>query len=353
MKWKAVSFHCRITSVSVTTQRKELLTKSNTAYLQFVIREKSSFSVSVSHLLSYSLLSQFLLLSEGSPCRFHTHKNIYWRTFLSLKNSLLGATSHPWTNSRVTAATDCVTQRFQRAPATRPEPQKGREAPRTNRWAQKGPAAPLPAVGPPAAVLVGLRLLVDAVAGLEELRVEAVEPGHRRQPRGARPGGPADLHTGSGPRGAPAASGAVPGAAPRYGRTGATNAHNSHSAARARPALRRVNAPRERFRGGDLAHAQKRGGGAPPVSTRRSRHRPLPAWRPRSIALPWERGAGRREDGGRPLGAVALLLLGSVGSLPPHCSPRGFPHVFQSPCKIGGLEASLLFPTVLSVIIES
>lgn len=264
MKWKAVSFHCRITSVSVTTQRKELLTKSNTAYLQFVIREKSSFSVSVSHLLSYSLLSQFLLPSEGSPCRFHTHKNIYWCTFLSLKNSLLGATSHPWTNSRVTAATDCVTQRFQRAPATRPEPQKGREAPRTNRWAQKGPAAPLPAVGPPAAVLVGLRLLVDAVAGLEELRVEAVEPGHRRQPRGARPGGPADLHTGSGPRGAPAASGAVPGAAPRYGRTGATNAHNSHSAARARPALRRVNAPRERFRGGDLAHAQKRGGGAPP-----------------------------------------------------------------------------------------
>lgn len=124
---------------------------------------------------------------------------------------------------------------------------------------------------------------------------------------------------------------------PRYGRTGATysrRAHRSLSSAHARPALRRVNAPRERFRGGDLAHAHREAAGRPQLSTRRSRHRLLPAWRPRSVALPWERGAGRREDGGRAFGAVALLLLGSVGSLPARCSARRYPHVFQSPCKI-------------------
>lgn len=70
----------------------------------------------------------------------------------------------------------------------------------------------------------------------------------------------------------------------------------------------------------------------PPLSMRCPRHRPLPAWRPRSIALPWERGAGRREDGGRHWGVVVSWRSSCWARSAPcrRAAPRGPALMFSS-----------------------
>lgn len=116
----------------------------------------------------------------------------------------------------------------------------------------------------------------------------------------------------------------------------AQRAHRSRSAAHARPrpprpcdvSTRRAStsgAVTSRMRTGKAA-------GRPPLGMRFPRHRPLPAWRPRSIALPWERGAGRREDGGRRWGVVVSWRSSCWARSAPcrRAAPRGPVLMFSS-----------------------